>query len=249
MKQIVNLQMSIFGAFESIGADPALVSELIPLYKNKFIPSIIQMTGIDPLNNTLKNINRLSMVSVDNRITIVFLPDRIDCNYSFGDTKAEPSTLEATFQDMCQLMEHTAQHFSIIGNRIAINGRFVTDEISLKYSDYILERPFYKTEKRCQIFLVGLSAKKVMSNAEIPLSPETNTGMLIQKIENTCCNVITYKTNLVKCLPLTEQQKLRYPNKKEIDSCFGNLLKEIRTMPPKIVFYWGKKYIPRLESI
>lgn len=72
MRRMVNLQMSIFGSFESIGADPTLVSELIPLYKNKFIPSIIQMAGIDPLNNTLKNINRLSMVSVDNKITIVF---------------------------------------------------------------------------------------------------------------------------------------------------------------------------------
>ena len=78
-------------------------------------------------------------------------------------------------------------------------------------------------------------------DTEIPLSPETNTVMLIQKIENSCCNVVTYKTNLVKCLPLTEQQKLRYPNKKEIDSCFGNLLKEIHTMSPKIVFLLGEK--------
>lgn len=35
MRRMVNLQMSIFGSFESIGADPTLVSELIPLYKNK----------------------------------------------------------------------------------------------------------------------------------------------------------------------------------------------------------------------
>ena len=80
-----------------------------------------------------------------------------------------------------------------------------------------------------------------MSDVEIPLSPETNTGMLIHKIENSCCNVITYKTNLVKCLPLTEQQKLRYPNKKEIDSCFENLWKEIHAMSPKIVFLLGEK--------
>lgn len=52
--------------------------------------------------------------------------------------------MEAALKDMCHLMECTAEHFSIIGNRIAINGRFVTDEISLKYSDYILERPFYE---------------------------------------------------------------------------------------------------------
>ena len=105
----------------------------------------------------------------------------------------------------------------------------------------INQKPLLDTEKRCQVFWVGLSAKKAITDTEIPLSPETNTGMLIQKIENLCCNVVTYKTNLVKCLPLTEQQKLRYPNKKEIDSCFGNLLKEIHTMSPKIVFLLGEK--------
>ncbi len=103
------------------------------------------------------------------------------------------------------------------------------------------QKPLLDTEKPCQVFWVGLSAKKMMSDVEIPLSPETNTGMLIHKIENSCCNVITYKTNLVKCLPLTEQQKLRYPNKKEIDSCFENLRKEIHAMSPKIVFLLGEK--------
>ena len=103
------------------------------------------------------------------------------------------------------------------------------------------QKPLLDREKQCQVFWVGLSAKKVMSNGEIPLSPQSNTGMLIQKIENLCSDVVTYKTNLVKCLPLTEQQKLRYPNQKEIDSCFENLRKEIHTMSPKIVFLLGEK--------
>ena len=51
----------------------------------------------------------------------------------------------------------------------------------------------------------------------------------------------TYKTNLVKCLPLTEQQKLRYPSKKEMDKCFDNLVSEINAMSPKIVFLLGEK--------
>ena len=79
------------------------------------------------------------------------------------------------------------------------------------------------------------------SDEEVPLSPETNTGMLIQKIEQLCGEVITYKTNLVKCLPLTEEQKLRYPNRKEIDSCFEHLVGEIQAMSPKIVFFVGRK--------
>ena len=103
------------------------------------------------------------------------------------------------------------------------------------------QKPLLDTEKECHVFWVGLSAKKMESDEEVPLSPETNTGMLIQKIEELCGEVITYKTNLVKCLPLTEEQKLRYPNRKEIDSCFEHLVGEIQVMSPKIVFLLGEK--------
>ena len=98
------------------------------------------------------------------------------------------------------------------------------------------QKPLLDTENECHFFWIGLSAKKMESDEEVPLSPETNTGMLIQKIEELCGEVITYKTNLVKCLPLTEEQKLRYPNRKEIDSCFEHLVGEIQVMSPKIVF-------------
>lgn len=103
------------------------------------------------------------------------------------------------------------------------------------------QKPLLDSEKECHVFWVGLSAKKMASDTEMPLSPETNTGMLIQKIEEICAEIITYKTNLVKCLPLTEQHKLRYPNKKEIDCCFENLVSEIHTMSPQIVFLLGEK--------
>lgn len=103
------------------------------------------------------------------------------------------------------------------------------------------QKPLLDLEKKCHIFWVGLSAKKITSESEIPLSPETNTGMLIQMIEKGCAEVETYKTNLVKCLPLTEQQKLRYPNKKEIDCCFENLIIEIHSLSPRIVFLLGEK--------
>ena len=37
------------------------------------------------------------------------------------------------------------------------------------------QKPLLDVEKECQVFWVGLSAKKKKSNKEIPLSPETNT--------------------------------------------------------------------------
>lgn len=103
------------------------------------------------------------------------------------------------------------------------------------------QKPLLDEERKCQVFWVGLSAKRKESDLEKPLSPQTNTGDLIYRIEKHCSDIVTYKTNLVKCLPLTEEQKLRYPNRKEMDSCFDNLIKEIQIMSPKIVFLLGKE--------
>lgn len=110
------------------------------------------------------------------------------------------------------------------------------------------QKPLLEGKKKCQIFWVGLSAKIIKNEDEIPLSPDTNTGMLIQKIEQMLGEVDTYKTNLVKCVPLNEQNKLRYPNKKEIDSCFGNLKKEIKELSPRIVFLLGEKVYSSVEK-
>lgn len=110
------------------------------------------------------------------------------------------------------------------------------------------QKPLLDGKRECKVFWVGLSAKKVKTEYETPLSPDTNTGMLIKKIEETLGEVDTYKTNLVKCVPLNEQQKLRYPNRKEIDSCFCNLQKEIRELSPQIVFLLGEKVYSAVEK-
>lgn len=110
------------------------------------------------------------------------------------------------------------------------------------------QKPLLDGKKECQIFWVGLSAKMVHSDEEIPLSPDTNTGLLIKRIEEVLKGIHTYKTNLVKCVPLNEQQKLRYPNKKEIDCCFDNLQKEIGELSPQIVFLLGEKVYSAVEK-
>lgn len=112
------------------------------------------------------------------------------------------------------------------------------------------QRPLLDYEnmkKHCQVFWVGLSAKRI-SDIELPLSPETNTGMIIRKIEESFNDVTFYKTNLVKCLPLTEHQKLRYPNEHEINCCFGHLLNEIHIISPKIIFLLGEKVYLTVEK-
>lgn len=110
------------------------------------------------------------------------------------------------------------------------------------------QKPLLDISKKPDIFWVGLSAKKINSENEIPLSPSTNSGMVIKKIENSCKNFTFYKTNLVKCLPLDENKKLRYPNKKEIESCISNLSTEIEELSPKIVFLLGEKVYSSIEK-
>lgn len=99
-------------------------------------------------------------------------------------------------------------------------------------------------DKKCKadVFWVGLSAKKVEDiENDIPLSNDTNSGKIINRIESRFEEEIFYRTNLVKCVPLDQQGKLRYPDKKEKKVCFNNLLYEINLINPKIIFLLGKE--------
>ena len=110
------------------------------------------------------------------------------------------------------------------------------------------QAPLLDKSTDCQIFWVGLSAKIVSDDTDIPLSPETNTGQIIYEIEETYNDIISYKTNLVKCVPLTESKKLRYPNKSEINCCIIHLQEEIHELSPKIVFLLGEKVCSSVEK-
>ncbi len=98
------------------------------------------------------------------------------------------------------------------------------------------QAPLLDDTMACKVFWVGLSAKKTASNDEKPLSPTTNSGSVLCSVEDRCEGVGMYRTNLVKCLPLDDAGKLRYPNKKEIDLCLPNLSSEIDELLPQIIF-------------
>ncbi len=104
------------------------------------------------------------------------------------------------------------------------------------------QRPLMDKSRVCDIMWVGLSAKKVKDvNKTIPLCNDTNSGKIIEEIEKRLDGFKFYKTNLVKCLPLDENGKLRYPTTSEMNSCVGNLLFEINYFNPKIIFVLGKR--------
>ena len=105
---------------------------------------------------------------------------------------------------------------------------------------YKNQKPLLDNVSNADIMWVGLSAKKVSSLFDsIPLDNNTATGKIIEEIETK--EFLFYKTNLVKCVPLDQNQKLRYPTTKEMQSCLDNLIFEILTIKPKLVFLLGTK--------
>jgi len=101
--------------------------------------------------------------------------------------------------------------------------------------------PLLDSKYSADVMWVGLSAVKVDDvEKDIPLSSKTNSGKLIDSIEDAAGNIQFYKTNLVKCLPLKEN-KIRYPNSKEMSDCYGHLVNEIDGFRPKVIFLLGMK--------
>lgn len=111
-------------------------------------------------------------------------------------------------------------------------------DIAERYSN-----PNTKINDTYNILWVGISAKI----GEEPLSETTSTGKLVKQIE-AACGKPGYKTNLVKCPPVDENGKLRYPNQAEIDCCFKNLLAEIAEVKPKVVILLGEKVCSAVEK-
>lgn len=100
--------------------------------------------------------------------------------------------------------------------------------------------PLVDNKVSADIMWVGLSAKKVDDvRTAIPLSKDTNSGRLIDNIESGLGEFKFIKANLVKCLPLDEDLKLRYPTNNEMRACYSNLTQEINKVKPKVVFLLG----------
>lgn len=114
---------------------------------------------------------------------------------------------------------------------------------------YKNQLPLLDKQTKCDVMWVGLSAKQVKDiNNSFPLQNDTNSGKIIKNIEENLSNLKFYKTNLVKCPPLDNKDKLRYPTTSEMNHCIENLLKEIDIIKPKIIVLLGNivsKYIKK----
>jgi len=91
------------------------------------------------------------------------------------------------------------------------------------------------------LMFVGLSGKIEKNKIHSPLSSETNSGRIIDKIVEKLNDLIPYKTNLVKCSPVDDLGKMRYPSAEEMENCYPKLNNEITILDPKVVVLLGSQ--------
>ena len=106
------------------------------------------------------------------------------------------------------------------------------------------QRPLVDNMIKLDIMFLGISAKTKEKGDEMPLSENTNSGKLIKMIEERLLeennNLLCYRSNMVKCVPLNEKGKIRYPDNLEIENCIENLIYELNIVNPKVVVFLGR---------
>ena len=114
------------------------------------------------------------------------------------------------------------------------------------------QKPLVENMKKSDIMFLGISAKMKETEDEMPLSENTNSGKLIKMIEERLLeennNLLCYRSNMVKCVPLNEEGKIRYPDNLEIENCIENLEYELNIVKPKVVVFLGRlveKYLKK----
>lgn len=106
------------------------------------------------------------------------------------------------------------------------------------------QKPLVDNMRKSDIMFLGISAKIKEKEDEMPLSENTNSGKLIKMIEERLLeennNLLCYRSNMVKCVPLDEKGKIRYPDNLEIENCIENLVYELNIVNPKVVVFLGR---------
>ena len=114
------------------------------------------------------------------------------------------------------------------------------------------QKPLVDNMRKSDIMFLGISAKIKETEDEMPLSENTNSGKLIKMIEGRLLeensNILCYRSNMVKCVPLDKEGKIRDPEILEIENCIDNLVYELSIVKPKVVVLLGRlveKYLKK----
>ena len=114
------------------------------------------------------------------------------------------------------------------------------------------QKPLVDNMRKSDIMFLGISAKIKEIEDEMPLSENTNSGKLIKMIEGRLLeensNILCYRSNMVKCVPLDKEGKIRDPEILEIENCIDNLVYELSIVKPKVGVLLGRlveKYLKK----
>ncbi len=95
---------------------------------------------------------------------------------------------------------------------------------------------------RPRVMFTGLSAvSSSRVDLDEPFSAATRSGQLMRELEVYLGSAACYYTNLVKCLPLHSNGKIRYPTTAELEACFENYQLEVDSLLPRKIVLLGRQ--------
>lgn len=107
---------------------------------------------------------------------------------------------------------------------------------------YKNQNPLLDEEKvESTSIVLGVSAVEIKNQMiRKPLGKDTRSGKIIHEIDE-LAKVITYKSNIVKCLPLDKNNTIRKPSKAEMKCCYENYINEINIKKISRVVLLGRE--------
>lgn len=132
MDKVLNMQVSLFGSFINIKFETEIVIKLLTALKDDgFVPGSVDVASVDIPTGKMTVDSRMQMISPNKTWSIVFLPERIDFNYSY-----QPET--TTYQYVDNLLTYAnvliEKVFSVFssttGYRLALNCRLALENMT-----------------------------------------------------------------------------------------------------------------------
>lgn len=101
---------------------------------------------------------------------------------------------------------------------------------------------FYRGEAPCDILFIGEAPGRNEDKSGSPFVGRSGDLLeaLIEDVKNQCVDFEYGITNIVSCIPLDEEGKIRQPSKEEADACRERFLMTLEKSAPKAIVLLGK---------
>ena len=109
---------------------------------------------------------------------------------------------------------------------------------------HVNQNPLVSSQvKTSNVIWLWLSAVRIKDDIIEPLWLNTPTGKFLKWVEDKLPGTISfYRTNIVKCLPLNAEGKIRYPQLEEMSYCSKQHLKnELDIVKAQVIVLLGKQ--------